>query len=71
MVEQEMIGANDQEYMDGYFDASDPDNPEPGPNRSDEYRHSFLVRRAEMAGKPIPAHISRARAAEIDRKAIQ
>lgn len=47
------------EFMLGYLDASDPDAPEPSSNRSHSYRHSFSVRRAEMAGKPIPAQISR------------
>ncbi len=59
----------DQEYVDGYRDGRDRDEPEPGPNRSAAYRHSFEIGRAEIAGRPIPAAISRQRAAEIDREA--
>lgn len=59
---------SDEEFMQGYFDASDVDAPEPSANRSHCYRHSFAVRRAEMAGKPIPAAISRANAAEAERE---
>lgn len=53
-------------YMEGYFDGHDMNCPEPGPNRDPRYIHSFRVARAEKAGRPIPAQVSRARAAELD-----
>jgi len=52
----------DNEFWQGYRDGRDPDCPEPSANRSHAYRHSFAVGRAELAGKPIPAAISRANA---------
>lgn len=52
------------EFVDGYLDGHDPDAPEPSANRSASYRHSFSVARAERAGKPIPAFISRPAAEE-------
>ena len=56
----------DAEFAEGYHDGGDPDCPEPSANRHPAYRHSFAVRRAERAGHPIPAAVSRAAAAEID-----
>lgn len=56
----------DQEFCDGYRDGRDPLAPEPSDNRSAAYRHSFAVGRAELAGCPIPAAISRERAAMIE-----
>lgn len=56
----------DEEFVDGYRDGHDGDAPEPGPNRSAAYRHGFEVARAERAGRPIPAAVSRRRAAEIE-----
>ena len=51
-----------QDYMDGYTDGRNPDTPEPSGNRSERYKHSFAVGRAELANKPIAAWISRKRA---------
>lgn len=59
-----MAGA-DHEFAQGYIDGRDPDCPEPSGNRSEAYRHSFRVGRAEIAGRPIPAAVSRRRAAAI------
>ena len=59
---------SDQEFEAGYFDGRDKDCPEPNENRSHCYRHSFEVGRAEIAGKPIPAAVSRERAAEAEVK---
>lgn len=56
----------DSEYINGYMDGGDPDTPEPNDNRSLRYRHGFNVRRAEMAGTPIPAQQSRNRVEEIE-----
>lgn len=56
----------DQQFYDGYRDANDPNAPPPSDNRHPAYRHSFAVRRAEIAGHPIPAAISRAAAAAIE-----
>lgn len=56
----------DQEFAEGYRDGRDRSAPEPSGNRSPAYRHSFEIGRAELAGDPIPAAISRARAAEIE-----
>ena len=58
------------EFYEGYRDGRDPDAPSPSGNRHPAYLHSFEVGRAELAGTPIPAAISRARAAEIERKAL-
>ena len=56
------------EFLEGYMDGLKPDTPEPSENRSFRYRHSFEVGRAERDGKPIPAAISRERAAEAEAK---
>jgi hypothetical protein len=56
----------DQEFAEGYRDGRDRDTPEPSDNRSDAYRHSFAVGRAELAGCPIPAALSRERAQGIE-----
>lgn len=53
------------EFAAGYHDGGDPASPEPSGNRSRAYRHSFEIRRRELAGDPIPASIARARVAEI------
>lgn len=58
----------DSEFAEGYCDGRDPDAPEPSGNRSDAYRHSFAVARAERAGRPFPAALSRKRADQIERK---
>ena len=50
---------DDDEFCDGYYDGRDLTTPEPSANRSAAYRHSFAVGRAEKAGKPIPASVSR------------
>lgn len=50
---------SEDEFVEGYLDGRDVDAPEPSSNRSHSYRHSFMVGRAEVAGKPIPAHVSR------------
>lgn len=54
------------EYVDGYSDGLSLDNPWPSDNRSEFYKHSFQVGRAELLGKPIPAYISRKRAKELE-----
>jgi hypothetical protein len=59
---------NDEEFVDGYRDGGDPTAPEPSANRSACYRHSFAVRRAEVAGRPIPAPVSRASAAKAEQE---
>lgn len=56
----------DDEFLAGYSDGGDPSAPEPSGNRTAAYRHSFEVRRAELAGKPIPAGLLRERAARIE-----
>jgi hypothetical protein len=56
----------DREFYEGYRDAADPEAPMPNGNRHPAYRHSFAVRRAEQAGAPIPADVSRAAAAAIE-----
>lgn len=62
------LSPQDWDFMDGYRDGRDPTSPEPSDNRSACYRHSFLVGRAEIAGCPIPAQISRDNAAEAEAK---
>ena len=68
MIEREAVVFSpiDREFVDGYTDASDIDCPYPSANRHPAYRHSFDVRRAEMNGHPIPAQVSRERAAKIE-----
>ena len=60
------LTAADVEFMAGYFDGRDPHCPEPSDNRSHCYRHSFAVGRDEINGCPIPAQVSRERAAEAE-----
>lgn len=59
---------SEDEFAAGYSDGRDRDAPEPSANRSNAYRHSFAVGRAELAGKPIPAAISRVNAAIAEQK---
>jgi len=54
-----MTAGADDDFVEGYMDGGDPNAPEPSANRSEAYRHSFAVRRAEKAGRPIPASVSR------------
>lgn len=56
----------DKEFINGYLDGRDVDSPAPNGNRHPAYKHSFNVGRAEISGRPIPAHISRARAELIE-----
>lgn len=58
----------DREHMEGYTDGGDISLAEPGDNRSEAYKHSFRVRRAEEQGLPIPAHISRSNVDRIRRE---
>ena len=55
----------DQEFIDGYMDGLNKDNPTPSGNRHPAYIHSFKVARAELSGKPIPADQSRKEAEKI------
>lgn len=41
------------EMVDGYMDGYDLDAPEPSDNRSESYRHSFYIGRAEKLGLPM------------------
>lgn len=50
------------DFAEGYMDGRNPTSPKPSDNRSACYRHSFAVGRAEIAGQPIPASVSRQRA---------
>lgn len=56
----------DEEFAEGYRDGRDPTSPDPSENRSAAYRHSFEVGRAEIENRPIPADVSRRRAAEAE-----
>lgn len=63
-----MIGETDwnvRGYLDGREGQWCPPN---APDDLARYRHSFEVGAAEAAGRPIPAGVSRWRAAEIERK---
>ena len=40
------------EMTEGYRDGSDPDCPDPGPNRSEAYRHGFANRRDDLRSEP-------------------
>jgi len=42
----------EQDMVDGYLDAGDPDAPVPGSNRSESYRHGFANRRDDKAQQP-------------------
>ena len=48
-----------EDYIEGYYDGRDRNSPEPNQNRSERYRHSFAVGRAEINGNPIAASVSR------------
>lgn len=48
-----MTAETHQDYIDGYTDGRDPSSPEPNANRSERYKHSFNVGRAEIEGRPI------------------
>jgi hypothetical protein len=39
-----------QDFVDGYRDGHDDENLAPGLNRSERYKHSFRVARAEKTG---------------------
>lgn len=45
------------EFVEGYRDGYDLSCPEPNANRSERYKHSFAIGRAEKTGKPTP-HIN-------------
>jgi hypothetical protein len=60
-----MTDAND-DYMQGYTDGRDKGCPEPNNNRSERYKHSFAVGRAELNNQPIPADVSRKHVEEIE-----
>lgn len=40
-----------EEMAQGYMDGRDTDCPEPSGNRSNSYRHGFMVGRAEREGR--------------------
>lgn len=64
--------AVEQEFSDGYRDGYNLDHPAPGANRTDAYKHSFEIARREANHEPpIPAHISRRKAAEIENNWIE
>ncbi len=56
----------DAHFCEGYDDGRNPDTPIPSANRHPAYRHSWEVGRAEIEGRTIPVHFSRARAALIE-----
>ena len=56
-----------QDYVDGYLDGRHLDSPAPSENRSERYKHSFLVGRAEVAGCSIPFRVSMARVVEVEK----
>ena len=58
----------EDEYVEGYIDGRDKDCPEAGENRSERYKHSFDVGRAELNETPTPADISRKKVLEIEAK---
>lgn len=62
---EDAVGFAIRDFMEGYMDGRDASLPEPGKNRSPAYCHSFEVGRAELSGEPIPAAVSRAKAAKI------
>jgi hypothetical protein len=39
-----------QEMVDGYLEGRDLDSPEPSANRSQSYKHGFMVGRGEKTG---------------------
>lgn len=39
------------EFVEGYCDGRDKDCPEPNENRSERYKHSFAIGRAEIEGR--------------------
>lgn len=43
-----------QDYVEGYMDGYNLDCPEPNDNRSERYRHSFAIGRAEKMKSTMP-----------------
>lgn len=57
----------DDEHRDGYFDGHETDAPTPSENRSEAYRHSWAIGRAEREKRQVPpAWASRYDAKEIE-----
>lgn len=54
-----MSGSEHQDFIDGYMDGRNLDCPEPNENRSEKYKHSFMIGRSEISRKIIPAKKSR------------
>lgn len=54
------------DFVEGYKDGRNPDNPTPSDNRSERYKHSFDVGRREIEGKNLSygAYMDRAKKAE-------
>ncbi len=40
-----------EEHVQGYMDGYETDTPEPGPNQSEAYTHSWKIGRAEKEGR--------------------
>jgi len=58
-----MSDGSEDEMLEGYLDAHDPNAPEPSENRSASYRHGFRNGRDDLARRP------RAKAADLRREA--
>lgn len=55
------------DYCQGYMDGRDKDCPEPNENRSERYKHSFKVGRAEINNMPIPYAVSMRHVEEVEK----
>jgi hypothetical protein len=58
------------DYSQGYMDGRDKDCPEPNENRSERYKHSFRVGRAEIDGRPIPYAVSMAHVEKVEQEEV-
>ena len=48
-----MMAKANSDMVEGYMDGYDLNAPEPSSNRSESYRHSFYIGRAEKLGLPV------------------
>lgn len=67
MTPQDAPDAPHPDYAEGYMDGLNRDCPEPNANRSERYKHSFAVGRAEINGHPIPYKTSMQNVEKVER----
>lgn len=50
------VGITHPDFVEGYIDGRDLTAPEPNENRTERYKHSFRIGRAEARGLPVPSY---------------